>query len=78
MWKVVEAKAEKIGMVKARRRKEAREKDTEERRKEEKKTKEGKDSGSEENSKRIENLEQKEGSSEVGKRSQEIGSFKIL
>ena len=63
---------------KRRRRKEVREKETKERIKEEEKTKEGKDNGSEEDGKRIENLGQKEESSEVGERSQEIGSFKVL
>ena len=67
IWKAVETEARKIGVVKA---KERREKETRRKEKE-------KDNGCEESNRRMGNLGQRRESSKVGGRSQEVSPSKV-
>ena len=84
VWKVVEVKAGKTGVVKTKKRgeegrkeKEAKEERVEEERKEEEETKKGENNGSKKSGRRIGDLGWRKRSSKVRGRSQEIISFKV-
>ena len=85
VWKVVEAKAEKTGIAKTKRReeeerkeKEAKKEEVEEGRKEKEETKKAENNESKKSGRKIGDLGWREKSSKVRGRSQEISSSKIL